>query len=41
VVPINPDSDRSWIGSMEGSAKILGDIISPVIDLELIEALKD
>jgi len=26
---------------MEGTAEILGDIVSPVIDLEDIEALKD
>jgi prevent-host-death family protein len=34
-------SERSWIGSMSGTLKILGDIVSPVIDAGTIEALKD
>jgi prevent-host-death family protein len=34
--------DRSaWIGSMRGKIEILGDIVSPVIDLDEIEALRD
>jgi prevent-host-death family protein len=42
VVPISPELDRKkWLGSMTGTAKILGDIISPVIDLDDIEALRD
>lgn len=41
VVPVLPDTDdRSWIGSMQGTLKILGDIVSPVIDSGHIEALK-
>ncbi len=35
-----PD-ERSWIGSLSGSIKIVGDIVSPVIEMEEIEALKD
>ncbi|HEY2545089.1 MAG TPA: type II toxin-antitoxin system Phd/YefM family antitoxin [Candidatus Acidoferrum sp.] len=42
VIPATPVMDRSaWIGSMKGSIKILGDIISPVIDLDEIEAYRD
>lgn len=42
VVPISPEMGRKkWLGSMTGTAKILGDIISPVIDLDDIEALRD
>lgn len=42
VVPVTPETDRSkWFGSMQGTAKILGDIVGPVIDLDTIEALKD
>jgi prevent-host-death family protein len=34
-------NERSWIGSMSGTVKVLGDIVSPVIDTDTIEALKD
>ena len=34
-------NERSWIGSMSGTLKILGDIVSPVIDTDTIEALED
>jgi prevent-host-death family protein len=41
VVPASPDpEERAWIGSMTGTLKITGDIVSPVIDLEDIEALQ-
>jgi prevent-host-death family protein len=33
--------ERSWIGSMSGTVKVLADIVSPVIDTDTIEALKD
>jgi prevent-host-death family protein len=29
VVPLDPFSDRNWIGSMKGKMKILGDIVFP------------
>jgi prevent-host-death family protein len=32
---------RSWLGSMAGKMEIVGDIVSPVIDLNDIEALRD
>ena len=42
VVPVSPEIDRKkWLGSMMGTAKILGDIVSPVIDLDDFEALRD
>ena len=41
VIPASPEAEeRSWIGFMSGSIEILGDIVSPVIDIEAIEALK-
>jgi prevent-host-death family protein len=42
VIPASPGAEeRSWIGSMSGSIEIVGDIVSPVIDMEEIEALKN
>jgi len=42
IIPATPEgNERSWLGSMSGSMKIVGDIVSPVVDLEDIEALKD
>ena len=41
VIPTSSEAEeRSWIGSMSGSIDIVGDIVSPVIDVEAIEALK-
>jgi prevent-host-death family protein len=41
VIPAYPEAiTRGWVGSMLGSVKITGDIVSPVIDLDDIEALK-
>lgn len=42
VIPASSEAEeRSWIGSMSDSIKIVGDIVSPVIDTETIEALKN
>jgi prevent-host-death family protein len=42
VVPAVPIVDRAALfGSMRNSIKILGDIVSPVIDIDEIEALRD
>jgi prevent-host-death family protein len=42
VVPASSDvEERSWIGSMSGSLEITGDIVSPVIDIQTIVALKN
>lgn len=41
VVPAFPKAEeKAWIGSMTGSLKIIGDIVSPVIDVREIEALR-
>jgi prevent-host-death family protein len=42
VVPPSPaPRPANWLGSMKGTADILGDIVSPVIDLDDIEAMRD
>lgn len=42
VVAPSPVKDvAEWIGSMTGHMEILGDIVSPVIDENDIEALQD
>ena len=41
VVPASEGvEERAWIGSMAGSTKIRGDIVSPVIDIHEIEAFQ-
>jgi prevent-host-death family protein len=40
IPPSSVEEERSWIGSLSGSVDIVGDVISPVIDIEAIEALK-
>jgi prevent-host-death family protein len=41
VIPVSSEGDeRSWIGSLSGSVDFVGDVVSPVIDIEAIEALK-
>ena len=41
VVPASEGvEERAWIGSMAGSTKIKGDIVSPVIDIHEIEAFQ-
>jgi prevent-host-death family protein len=41
VIPASSEGDeRNWIGSLSGSVEIVGDVVSPVIDVEAIEALK-
>lgn len=41
VVPPAETPARDWIGSMGGTMRITSDIVSPVIDLEDIEAMRD
>jgi prevent-host-death family protein len=42
VIPASSEAEeRSWIGSLSGSVDIVGDIVSPVIDMDAIEALKN
>lgn len=41
VAPAEGTASRDWIGSMAGTIRITGDIVSPVIDLEDFEAMRD
>jgi len=42
VLPPSPGKSKGdWFGSMADSLEIKGDIVSPVIDLDDIEALRD
>jgi len=42
VIPATEEAENSsWIGSMKGLMEITGDIVSPVIDLDDIEAMKE
>jgi hypothetical protein len=39
--PALPKNDGSWIGSMDGTGMILGDVLSPVSDERDWEAARD
>jgi prevent-host-death family protein len=39
VPPSDPPRSKSWIGSMEGTGRIVGDIIAPASDEDDWEAL--
>jgi antitoxin (DNA-binding transcriptional repressor) of toxin-antitoxin stability system len=39
--PSTEATEKNWIGSMTDEIKIVGDIVSPVIDSDTIEALRD
>ena len=41
VSPAGPDRKRKFLGDMVGTAQIVGDIVSPIIDLDEIEAYRD
>jgi prevent-host-death family protein len=41
VIPAGPSPKRNFLGDMAGSVEILGDIVSPVIDLDDFEAYRD
>ena len=42
VIPTSPNmEERDWLGSMSDSIEITGDVISPVIEIQEIEALKN
>ena len=40
VPPSQPNKNKSWLGCMAGTAKIVGDIISPAFDEDDWECLK-
>jgi prevent-host-death family protein len=41
VIPAGPDRKRKFLGAMVGTGKIVGDIVSPIIDLDEFEAYRD
>jgi prevent-host-death family protein len=42
VIPTSPNmEERNWLGSMSDSMEITGDVVSPVIEIQEIEALKN
>ena len=42
VVPPSPEAKpKNWLGSMKGTMEIVGDIVSPVIDPDDFEVLRD
>ena len=41
VIPAGPDRKRKFVGDMVGTIEILVDIVSPIIDLDEIEAYRD
>jgi prevent-host-death family protein len=41
LVPAGPDRKQKFLGDMAGTVEILGDIVSPVIDLDEFEAYRD
>jgi prevent-host-death family protein len=41
VIPASPSvEERNWLGSMADCMQITGDVVSPVIEIQEIEALK-
>jgi len=40
VVPAGPEPKRQFVGDMVGTGKIVGDIVSPVISVNDIEAYR-
>ncbi len=41
VIPAGPDRKRKFLGALVGTGKVVGDIVSPVIDLDEFEAYRD
>lgn len=41
VIPVGPDRKRKFLGDMMGTVEFLGDVVSPVIDLDDFEAYRD
>lgn len=41
LIPAGPDRKRKFLGRMAGTGKIVGDIVSPIIDLDEFEAYRD
>jgi len=41
LIPAGPDQKRKFLGRMAGTGKIVGDIVSPIIDLDEFEAYRE
>ncbi len=41
LVPTGPDRKKNFLGAMVGTGKIVGDIVSPIIDLNEFEVYRD
>lgn len=41
VIPASSDAERNWMGSMSDSIEITAGMVSPVIEIQEIEALKN
>lgn len=41
LIPAGPDRKRKFLGDMAGTVEFLGDIVSPVIDLDEFEVYRD
>jgi len=41
LIPAGPDPKRKFLGAMVGTGKVVGDIVSPIIDLDEFEAYRD
>ena len=41
IVPPSAESPKDWLGSMKGDLEIVGDIVSPALEPENWEVLRD
>jgi prevent-host-death family protein len=41
LIPAGPDRKKKFLGAMVGTGKIVGDIVSPIIDLDEFEVYRD
>jgi len=41
LIPAGPARKKKFLGAMVGTGKIVGDIVSPIIDLNEFEAYRD
>jgi prevent-host-death family protein len=41
LIPAGPDRKKKFLGAMVGTGKIVGEIVSPIIDLNEFEAYRD
>jgi prevent-host-death family protein len=41
LIPAGPERKRKFLGAMVGTGEIVGDIVSPIIDLDEFEVYRD